>query len=59
VSEHGIVYMHPFNSSSYMETFTSYFVDSLFKHVLHSCDLCLVSTYKHEMDNCFFDFISY
>jgi hypothetical protein len=42
-----------------MKTFTSYFVDSLFKHVLRSCDLCLVLTYKHEINNLFLDFISY
>jgi hypothetical protein len=34
-------------------------VDSSFEHVLHSYGLHLVSTYKYEIGNCLFDFISY
>jgi hypothetical protein len=34
-------------------------VDSSFEHVLYSCGLYLVSTYKYEISNCLFDFISY
>jgi len=33
-----------------METFVSNFVDSSFKHVLHSYDLCLVLTYEYEIN---------
>ncbi len=40
-----------------METILSNFVDSSFEHVLHSYGLRLVSTYKHEIHNCFFGFI--
>lgn len=36
-----------------METFTSYLVESSFKHELHSSYLCLVLTYKHEINNFF------
>jgi hypothetical protein len=36
-----------------METFVSNFVDSSFKHVLHSYDLCLVVTYEYEIGNFF------
>jgi hypothetical protein len=34
-------------------------VGSSFEHVLHSYGLYLVSTYKYEICNCLFDFISY
>jgi hypothetical protein len=34
-------------------------VDSSFEHVLHSYGLHVVSTYKYEISNCLFDFISY
>jgi hypothetical protein len=34
-------------------------VDSSFEHVLHSYGLHLVSTYKYEISNCFFDSIFY
>jgi hypothetical protein len=40
-----------------MEITLSNLVDSSFEHVLHSYGLCLVSTYKYEIRNCFFDFI--
>jgi len=42
-----------------METPSLNIVDSSFEHVLHSYDLYLVSTYKYEIGNCLFDFISY
>ncbi len=42
-----------------METFVSNFVDSSFKHELHSYDLCLILTYEYEIDNFIFDFTSY
>jgi hypothetical protein len=35
------------------------FLDSSFEHVLHSYGLHVVSTYKYEIGNCLFDFISY
>jgi hypothetical protein len=42
-----------------METPLLNLVDSSFEHVLHSYGLHLVSTYKYEIGNCIFDFISY
>jgi len=42
-----------------METPLLNLVDSSFKHVLHSYGLHLVSTYKYEIGNCLFYFISY
>jgi len=42
-----------------METPSLNIVDSSFEHVLHSYGLHLVSTYKYEIGNCLFDFISY
>jgi hypothetical protein len=42
-----------------METPLLNVVDSSFKYILHSYGLHLVSTYKYEIGNCFFDFISY
>ncbi len=33
-------------------------VDSSFEHVLHSYGLHLISTYKYEIGNCIFNFIS-
>jgi hypothetical protein len=33
--------------------------DSSFEHLLHSYDMHLVSTYKYDIGNCLFDFISY
>ncbi len=42
-----------------METPSLNFVDSSFEHVLHSYGLHVVSTYKYEIGNCIFDFISY
>jgi hypothetical protein len=42
-----------------METLSLNLVDSSFEHVLHSYGLHLFSTYKYEIGNCFFDFISY
>jgi hypothetical protein len=42
-----------------METMLSNLVDSSFTRVLHSYGICLVSTYKYEIGNCIFDFISY
>ncbi len=42
-----------------METSLLNLVDSSFKHVLHSYGLHLVSTYKYEINNCPFNFISY
>jgi len=41
-----------------METILSN-VKSSFEHVLHSYGFHLVSTYKYEICNCFFDFIFY
>jgi hypothetical protein len=42
-----------------METSSLNLVDSSFEHVLHSYDLHLVSTYKYEIGNYLFGFISY
>jgi hypothetical protein len=42
-----------------METPSLNLVDSSFEHVLHSCGLHLVSTYKYEIGNYFFDFMFY
>jgi hypothetical protein len=42
-----------------METPSLNLVDSSFEHVLHSYDLHLVSTYKYEIGNYLFGFISY
>jgi hypothetical protein len=42
-----------------METFSLNLVDPSFEHVLHSYGLHVVLTYKYEIDNCIFDFISY
>jgi len=42
-----------------METSLLNLVDSWFEHVLHSYDLHLISTYKYEICNCIFDYISY
>jgi hypothetical protein len=42
-----------------METPLLNIVDSSFEHVLHSYDLHVVSTYKYEIGNCLFYFISY
>ncbi len=42
-----------------METTSSNLVNSSFEYVFHSYGLCLVSTYKYEICNCLFDFISY
>jgi hypothetical protein len=42
-----------------METLSLNFVDSSFEHVLHSYGLHLVSTYKYEIGNYYFYFISY
>jgi hypothetical protein len=42
-----------------METTLSNLVDSSFEHLFHSYGFCLVSTYKYEICNCLFDFISY
>ncbi len=42
-----------------METILSNLFYPSFEHVLHSCGLCLVSTYKYEINNCFLNFISY
>jgi hypothetical protein len=42
-----------------METTLSNLVDSSFEHVLHSYGFPLVSKYKYEICNCFFDFIFY
>jgi hypothetical protein len=40
-----------------METPLLNFVDSSFEHVLHSCGLHLISTYKYEIRNYLFDYI--
>jgi hypothetical protein len=42
-----------------METHLLNLVDSSFEHVLHSYGFHLVSTYKYEINNYLFDFISY
>jgi hypothetical protein len=42
-----------------METPSLNLNDSSFEHVLHSYGLHLISTYKYEIGNCLFDFISY
>jgi len=42
-----------------METPSLNLVDSSFEHVLHSYGLHLISTYKYEIDNYFFNSISY
>ncbi len=42
-----------------METPLLYPIDSSFEHVLHSYGLHLILTYKYEISNCLFDFISY
>jgi len=42
-----------------METLSLNIVDSSFEHVLHSYGLHLVSTYKYEIGNYYFYFISY
>jgi len=42
-----------------METPSLNLVDSSFEHVLHSYDLHLVSTYKYEIGNYLYCFISY
>jgi hypothetical protein len=42
-----------------METPLLNLVDSSFEHVLHSYGLHVISTYKYEIGNCLFDFISY
>jgi hypothetical protein len=42
-----------------METRLLNLVDSSFEYILHSYGLHLVSTYKYEIGNCLFDFISY
>jgi hypothetical protein len=42
-----------------METPSLNFVYSSFEHVLHPYGLHLVSTYKYEIDNFLFDFVSY
>jgi hypothetical protein len=42
-----------------METPLLNLVDSSFEHVLHSYNLHLISTYKYEISNYFFDFIFY
>jgi hypothetical protein len=34
-------------------------IDSSFEQVLHSYGFHLVSTYKYEISNCLFDYISY
>jgi len=42
-----------------METPLLNLVDSSFEHVLNSYGLHVISTYKYEISNCLFDFISY
>jgi hypothetical protein len=42
-----------------METTLSNLVDSSFEHALHSYGLRLISTYKYEIRNCFFNFMFY
>jgi len=42
-----------------METPLLNHFDSSFEHVLHSYGLHLVSTYKYEIGNCLFYFLSY
>jgi hypothetical protein len=42
-----------------METPLLNTVDSSFEHVLHSYGLHLVSTYKYEIHNFLFDYVSY
>jgi hypothetical protein len=42
-----------------METPSLNLVGSSFERVLHSYGFHLVSTYKYEIGNCLFDFISY
>jgi hypothetical protein len=42
-----------------METFSLNLVDSSFEHVLHSYGLHVVLTYKYEIGNCLFYYISY
>lgn len=42
-----------------MQKFTLDLIHSLFEHLLHSYNLHLVSTYKYEVGNCLFNFISY
>ncbi len=42
-----------------MKTPSLNLVDSSFEHVLHSYGLHLVSTYKYEIVNYLFDYISY
>ncbi len=42
-----------------METPLLNLIDSSFEHVLHSYGLHVISTYKYEIGNCLFDFISY
>jgi len=41
-----------------MKTFSLNLVNSLFEHVLHSYGLHLISTYKYEIGDCFFHFIT-
>jgi hypothetical protein len=41
-----------------MKTFSLNIVDLLFENVLHSYGLHLISTYKYEIGDCFFDFIT-
>ncbi len=42
-----------------LETPSLNLVDSSFEHVLHSYGFHVVITYKYEIGNCLFDFISY
>ncbi len=42
-----------------MKTLSLNLVDSLFEHICHSYGLHLISTYKYEIGNCLFDFITY
>jgi len=42
-----------------METHLLNLIDSSFENLLDSYGLHLVLTYKYEISNCFFDFISY
>jgi len=42
-----------------METHSLNYVNSSFEHALHSYGLHLASTYKYEIGNYLFDFISY